>query len=154
MPGAKSDAGKFPEQVGFFRDQRSTAIDGHGVFAVVFLHFAETSGGEIQRFVPRRRPKSLGRPQQRIQEPVRVPALQVTLHAFRAKHSVVEWEFFPRFKANHPVAADFELNAALLAAETTMRFHELVRQMPGFVEPAARGRIGRMRPESFCQNFG
>src|SRR5215470_10033958 len=51
-------------------------------------------------------------------------SLQIPLHAFRAEHAAVEGEFLPRFKANNLIAADLQLNAALLAAEAAMRLHE------------------------------
>jgi hypothetical protein len=53
-------------------------------------------------------------------------ALHVTLNTLRTEHSAVERKLFPGFKANHLIAANFELYPALLAAKTTMRFHQTI----------------------------
>src|SRR5436190_22453222 len=54
-------------------------------------------------------------------------ALQVTLDALRAQHAAIEGEFFPRLEANDFVVVHFQLNAALLAAETAVRFYQALR---------------------------
>ncbi len=61
------------------------------------------------------------------------------LHALRTKLALVDREFFPRFESDHFVIFDLELNAALHAAEATMRLHEPVRFT---IVPPARGRVG------------
>jgi hypothetical protein len=58
-----------------------------------------------------------------------MPALHVALHTLRTKHSVVEGKFLPRLEPDHVVAANLELNAALLAAEAAMRFHQAFRRV-------------------------
>src|SRR5262249_8994241 len=75
---------------------------------------------------------------------VRVRALEVPLHALGAEHAAVEREVLPRLEADHLVAGDLELDAALLAAEAAMCLDELVGRFLG-----AAARAGReVRPES------
>ena len=70
-----------------------------------------------------------------------MPALHVALHAFRTEHAVVERKLFPRFESDHLIAANLQLNAALLAAETTMSFDQVVGGISRFILPAAGGRM-------------
>src|SRR5262245_14524649 len=53
-------------------------------------------------------------------------SLQVPLDAFGAEHAAVEGELFPGLEPDHLVVADFQLNAALLTAEATMRLHKAI----------------------------
>src|SRR5207245_9358077 len=75
---------------------------------------------------------------------VGVPVLQVTLYAFRTKLSLIDGKFLPGLEADDLVLPDLELDAALHAAETAVRFHELVRFS---IVPSARGRVGGSRAE-------
>src|SRR4051794_32401129 len=79
--------------------------------------------------------------------------LHVPLHTFWAQHSAVEWKLFPWLETDHLVVADFQLNAALLTAETTMRLDELLRRMGGLVAPAAGRFILKVRSKAF-KGFG
>src|SRR5262245_29365489 len=72
--------------------------------------------------------------------------LEISLHSFRAKHAVIYRKLFPRLEPDDFVVLHLELNPALHAAETAMRFHELVRSL---LLPAAIGLVDRMRPELF-----
>src|SRR6516225_7029018 len=83
-----------------------------------------------------------------------MPSLHVPLHSFRAKHPAIEGEFFPRFKANHPISAHFQLNAALLAAKTAMRLYQALGGIARFVLPAARRGVRWVRAEALQQNIG
>ena len=55
---------------------------------------------------------------------IRMRALEVPLHTFRAQHSAIEWKFLPRLEADDFVVAHLELYAALLPAEAAMSLHE------------------------------
>ena len=54
-------------------------------------------------------------------------ALHVAFHTLRAKHAVVERKLFPRLETDHLVAANFQLDSALLPAETAVRFNQFFR---------------------------
>ena len=51
-------------------------------------------------------------------------ALDVAFYALGTKHSVIKRKFLPRFEPNDLIAANFELDAALLPAKTAMRFYK------------------------------
>src|SRR6185312_2646702 len=70
----------------------------------------------------------------RVDQPVRMALLQITLHAFWAEHPAIEREVVPRLDPDDRVVLDLQLHAALLPAETAMRFHERVRLDAG-IEP-------------------
>ncbi len=53
--------------------------------------------------------------------------LEVTFHSFGTKLALVDREFFPGFKANHPFIMDFELNATLHTAKAAVGLDEAVR---------------------------
>ena len=55
-------------------------------------------------------------------------ALQIAFHALRTEHAAIEWKLLPRLEADDLVVLYFELNATLLAAKATVRFHETIRR--------------------------
>ena len=61
---------------------------------------------------------------ERGQQPVGMFVLEITFHALRAQHPAVDGELFPRFEPDDFVVVNLELNAALHAAETAVRFDE------------------------------
>src|SRR5262245_3449977 len=72
-------------------------------------------------------------------------ALRVAANALGAQHAAVEGELFPRLEADDLVALHLELDAALLAAEATVRLHQPVgidRRVD-----ALAGRVRPVRPE-------
>src|SRR5687767_5619854 len=73
-------------------------------------------------------------------------ALQVTLHALRAKHAPVEGKFFPWLEPDDLVVTNLELDAALLAAEAAVRLDERLR-LGTRREPHA-GHRREVRPEA------
>src|SRR5262250_1198670 len=80
-------------------------------------------------------------------------ALHVALHALWTQHSVIERKFFPRFEPDHLIAAHFQLYAALLPAETAVRFHQALGRIPRLVLPASRRDVSWMGPERFKQDI-
>ena len=72
--------------------------------------------------------------------------LQVALHALRAEHAAIDRELFPRLESDDLVVFNLELNAALHAAEATMRFHE---RASGWFVPAARRLVLQVRAVAF-----
>src|SRR5436305_1843938 len=78
-------------------------------------------------------------------------ALHITLHALGAQHSAVERKFFPRLETDDLVIPDFELNSALLAAETTVRLNQLLRGVLRFTLPSAGWFVIQMRSVSSGQ---
>ena len=64
---------------------------------------------------------------------------------------MVEGELFPRLKANHLITANLELYPALLAAKTTMRFHQPLSGGAGFVLPAAWRDVSRVWTKTLQQ---
>ena len=93
--------------------------------------------------------KPSGGAHQRIEQPVRMVRLQITLHALGAKHPAVEREVLPRLEADHAVLANLELNAALLAAEAAVRLHQLLGAVARLVLPAAGRRVVQVRAVAF-----
>src|SRR5437016_5400859 len=80
-------------------------------------------------------------------------ALHVSLHALRTKHAAIERKLFPRLKADDLIAADLELNAALLTAKTAVGLHEFFRRILSLALPAAGRLIFQMRPITFGQHL-
>jgi hypothetical protein len=68
---------------------------------------------------------------------IRMFVLHVALDAFGTELSSIEREIFPGLQANNLVRPHAELNAPLLAAEATVRFHELV--VLAGIRPASGG---------------
>ena len=79
-------------------------------------------------------------------------ALQVTLDALGAEHAAIERKVLPGFESDHAIVADFELNAALLAAEATVRLHQLLARFVRFALPSARRLVFQVGTES-CEQF-
>ena len=87
----------------------------------------------------------------RIKQPVGVVVLEITLNPFRTETAFVEREFFPRFKTDHLVVFDQELDAALHPAETAMRLDDLIWLVASGVS-FARG-IVKVRAKQVDQRF-
>jgi hypothetical protein len=147
VAGAQGHACELPHQVGLFGRERGPAIHGDRVLAVPFLDLTKPPGRESQGLVPSRRAKSRVGPQQWIEEAIWVAALQISLHALRAQHALVERELLPRFEPNHLVVPDFELNATLLPTEAAVRLHQPVGGVLALIVPAALRRGLRVRAE-------
>ena len=126
VAGSQADARELAHQVRLLGGERRAAVDRDGILAVLLLELAQTSRGEIERLVPLRRAESLVGSHQRIEQAVRVVALQIALDALGAKHAPIEWKVLPWLKPGHAVVANLELNAALLAAETAMSLDQLL----------------------------
>jgi len=78
-------------------------------------------------------------------------ALQVTLDALGAEHAAIKRKVLPGFESNQAIVADFELNAALLSAETAVRLHQLLARFVRFALPSARRLVVQVRTESCAQ---
>jgi hypothetical protein len=74
-------------------------------------------------------------------------SLQVAPHTLGAQHATVEGKLFPGLKTNNLVAANLQLNAALLAAETAMSLHEPVDRLTRHITPPSRRSVVEMGPE-------
>ena len=66
--------------------------------------------------------------------------MEISLNAFGAEHSLVEWKIFPRLKTKNNIVLDLELYAALLPAETAMSFDN------------ANGLNASSQPDSFAES--
>jgi hypothetical protein len=82
---------------------------------------------------------------ERMQQPVGMIVLEVTLNAFGAKPALVVRELFPGLETDDLVVFDQELDAALHPAEAAMRLDNLVRLVAAGITLARR--IIQMRPE-------
>src|SRR6185437_2328751 len=102
-------AGKFSNQIRFFRREGSAAVNSYGVFAVFLLNFANAPGCELECFGPIRLAKTsairryLFVAQQRIEKAVRVAPLQIAFHAFGAELAFVKRKLLPGLETNHAV---------------------------------------------------
>src|SRR5688572_30934737 len=74
-------------------------------------------------------------------------SLQIPLDAFRTEHPAIERKLLPRLEPDDLVAANLELDAALLSTEAAMRLHQPIRFHAGG-EPRA-GHGGEVRTEAF-----
>src|SRR5262245_57618463 len=73
-------------------------------------------------------------------------ALHVAFHALWTEHAPVEGKFLPWLESNDFVVPDFQLNAALLAAETAVCLYQFFRRIAGFTFPPARGFVLQVGP--------
>jgi hypothetical protein len=64
---------------------------------------------------------------------------------------VVEGKFFPRLESDDLIPANFELDSALLTAETAVRLDELFCRISRFILPSTRRNIRRMRAKTIEQ---
>ena len=124
VPGAERDARKFPHQVRFLGNQRRAAEYGDGILAVLRLNFPQSARCEVECFVPAGFAESRLLAHQRIKQAVGMVRLHDSALRPWAKLAVVERKLLPGLESYDRVPADLELNAALLAAEATMRLHE------------------------------
>src|SRR5579863_9894877 len=114
------------------------------------LDLANAACREVQRLVPGRLPKAVIGPHERIEQTVLMVRLHVTLDAFWTELSRIEGKVLPRFKPDHVVVTDLELNSALLAAEATVRLYQAVRRARGFILPATRWNVAGVRAVVLC----
>src|SRR5690606_36064747 len=75
-----------------------------------------------------------------VKQPIGMGALKVSLDAFRAQLSFVEWKVIPRFESDDLVVFHKELDAALLTAEAAMGVDRLVRHDARIQSHARRSR--------------
>jgi hypothetical protein len=61
---------------------------------------------------------------------------------------VVEGKLFPRFESDDLIPANFQLDSALLAAETTMCFDKMLGRISRFILPTTRRNVCRMPKRS------
>ena len=127
VSGPQRHTREFAHQVRLLGGERRASINRYRVFAVAVLHLAQTACGEGHGIVPTRLRETAVGAEQRIEQPVGMIRLQVTLDALRAQHSAIEREILPRLEADHVVLPDLELDAALLSAEAAMRLYQPVR---------------------------
>ena len=71
--------------------------------------------------------------------------LHVALDSLGAEAALIEREVLPRFKSDYAIVFDFELNAALLAAEAAVSFDHAIRLDVG--APPGRGHSVQRRSE-------
>src|SRR6185436_9615171 len=101
------------------------------------LNFSNRGNCPAQSFIPRCFGKTTLRTNQRSKQPIRMFVLQVTLHALRTQHAVIDRKLFPRLEADHLVVLDLQLNAALHSAEAAMRLDQLRFAELLVLQPAA-----------------
>src|SRR5271165_4647165 len=86
-----------------------------------------------------------------VQQTIRMRALQITFHSFRAQFAFVEREFVPSFISNYLIVLYQEMDPALLAAKTAVCIYYFVRHNAGVQSPTSRPR--KMRAELFSDRF-
>src|SRR4051812_9970426 len=79
--------------------------------------------------------------------------LHVPLDTLGTEHASLEGKLFPRFKTDDLIFPDLQLNAALLPAEATMRFYQLLGGADGLAFPPSRWNIVRMWPEFLFEDL-
>src|SRR5581483_212399 len=121
----QAHAGELAHQVGFFIGQAGAAEDGEGIVAMLRLNALDGGGDAPDRTAVGKRTKSSRRRRIALvsmQQTVGMRALQVALDPLGAEHAAIERELLPRLETDYAIAVYFQLDAALLTAETTMRF--------------------------------
>ena len=121
------DARELSDQVRLLVRHRRAAQHGERVAAVLGLDPSNGVDRAIERLIPCGFAKASMRADQRRQQTVGMFVLQIAFDALWAQHSVIDRKLFPRLEAHDLVVLDLELNAALHAAETAVRLHQLVR---------------------------
>jgi hypothetical protein len=114
---------------------------------VFLLNLAQFAGSALQRIIPSRLLETLAGTEQRIQQPVRMVSLEIPPYALGAQHAAVKWKLFPGLKADNLIAANLQLDAALLPTETAMSLYHAVNRLTGHITPAARRSVVEVRPE-------
>ena len=132
-------------KVGLLVAQRHSGEHGERVLAILFLYPPYFGDGTVQRLVPGRLLKTRFRPNKRMQQPVGMLVLHVTLHALGTELSLIERKIFPRLEADNLVVLDLQVNAALLAAKAAVRCYQFVGL--ALILPAAGRRPLRRRAE-------
>src|SRR5579872_822412 len=80
-------------------------------------------------------------------------ALHVALDALGAEHTVIEREIFPGLEADDLILSDFQLDAALLATETTMSLYQFFCGVDRFIFPSTGRKVVEMRPELLLERL-
>src|SRR5687768_17801686 len=130
MRRLETDTRELAQQVRLLRRQARTAKHRHGLRAVRLLDAIDLCRRSADRVGIRHGTEALRRRRiapERSREAIGMRSLQVAFHALRAEHAAVERKLLPRFEPNHLIVANLQLNAALLAAEATVRLHEPFR---------------------------
>ena len=144
--GVQGEPGELPDQVALLVRQRHARQHRERVVAVGRLDAADLADHLVESSAPRDRSKPARGGWvafHRLQQPVGVIALQVPFDALRAQLAFVERKLVPRFEADHLVVVNLQLDAALLAAEATVRLHHAVDLEPRV--PSARRRLVEVR---------
>src|SRR5581483_7696675 len=87
------------------------------------------------------------------QQAIGMRILHIPLDAFGTKHPAIKGKLLPRLESDDFLAANLELDPALLAAKTAVRLHEAVGWVPGFLLPAPLRRVLQMRTVLPDQRF-
>src|SRR5262249_11563038 len=123
------DACELTHQIGFLNRQAGAAQDCESIVTVCRLNPLDLRGHAVNRVNVGDRAKAAFGCRIALEsgcQAIRMRALQITLHTFRAEHSPVERKVFPRLESDHLIVLDLKLNAALLPAETAVRLDNLV----------------------------
>ena len=126
--GPQRDARELAHQVGLLVGQRGAGQHGESVTAVRRLDPLDLGRRPIERGLPVDRLEAPALVTcQRRQQAIGMLVLHVAFDALGTELPLIEREVLPRFEADDFFVLDLELDAALLAAETTVRRHDAVR---------------------------
>ena len=123
MTSTQRHASELTHEVGFLGRERCASVNRNGVFAMLLLDLAHAADGEGESLVPSRGSKPFFAAHQRRKQTIRMVALKITFHSFRAKHATVEGKLFPGLKTDDAILPNLQLDSALLPAETAVRLH-------------------------------
>ena len=146
--GVQREAGELADQVALLVRQRHTRQHRERVVAVGLLDAADLARHPVERLVPgdvAEPARRGGIAFHRMQQPVRVVALEVALDTLRAQLALVEREVVPGFEPHNRVVVDLQLDPALLATEAAVRLDDPVDLEPGV--PTARRGLVQVRAE-------
>lgn len=140
------NSGELANEIALFVRQRHAGEHREGIRTVFALDTPDFRDRAAERVLPIGALKagSLGS-LDRMQQPVGMIVLEVTLNAFGAKPALVVRELFPGLETDDLVVFDQELDAALHPAEAAMRLDNLVRLVAAGITLVRR--IIQMRPE-------
>ncbi len=145
--GVQREAGELSDEIALLVRQRNAGQHRERVVPVLGLDAFDRGHDLVEGLIPgdvSEPARCGGVAFHRMQQPVRVTALEVALDTFRAELAFVERELVPRFEPDDRVVVDLQLDTALLTAEAAVRVDDLVDGQPGV--PSARRSFVEVRP--------
>src|SRR5690606_21360404 len=144
----QAHARKLAHQVGLFRGQACATKNGEGAMTLFRLNASDGLRRVLDCRSVLHRVKPAWRSRitlHRGSQSVGMRALQIAFDPLGAKHSTVERKLLPGLKTDDFIVFYFQLNAALLSAETAMRLNQSI-WLDTTVQPRACG-VSQMRTE-------